>query len=328
MGDTPSEGAFWTRIAQKGLDGSDGTDGGDGADGSEVELQKGTTHIQWRYVGGTTWTDLVALDDLKGAAGSNGADGRGYNLAFTSLNIDVSMGLKTLVLGSMAQPGNSPNMVAALATAYSTGNRVRLSANSSTWIEGQMSIISPSGMYAWGLTVTKISGSGTYSTWTVSIAGEPGLDGGVTSYTQLADKPTLGTAAATAASDYATAAQGAKADSALQLGDPVFSAWNTSSLDFATAVSGLSREWEGIIYANSRYIAISPTQVANSANGLDWTLANAASQSAWEHIAYGNGIFVAVATKVNSPSRAPAAMYSVDGLNWTLSNSLPAAHEG
>lgn len=36
--------------------------------GSEVEFQKGTTHIQWRYVGGTTWTNLVLLDDLKGAA--------------------------------------------------------------------------------------------------------------------------------------------------------------------------------------------------------------------------------------------------------------------
>ncbi len=42
--------------------------------------------------------------------------------------------------------------------------------------------------------------------------------GGVTSYNDLTDKPTLGTAAATAASNYATAAQGAKADSASQPG--------------------------------------------------------------------------------------------------------------
>ena len=68
VGDTPSEGAFWTRIAQKGLDGTDGGDGADGADGSEVELQKGTTHLQWRYVGGATWNNLVALDDLLGGA--------------------------------------------------------------------------------------------------------------------------------------------------------------------------------------------------------------------------------------------------------------------
>ena len=75
VGDTPSEGAFWTRIAQKGLDGSDGGDGADGADGSEVELQKSATHIQWRYVGEATWTNLVALDDLKGSDGADGSDG-------------------------------------------------------------------------------------------------------------------------------------------------------------------------------------------------------------------------------------------------------------
>jgi hypothetical protein len=41
-------------------------------------------------------------------------------------------------------------------------------------------------------------------------------------YADLTGKPTLGTAAATASTDYATAAQGALADSALQ---------NTSTID-------------------------------------------------------------------------------------------------
>ena len=45
-----------------------------------------------------------------------------------------------------------------------------------------------------------------------------GGGGGVTSYNDLTDLPTLGTAASTAASDYATAAQGAKADTASQPG--------------------------------------------------------------------------------------------------------------
>lgn len=40
-----------------------------GSDGREVELQKTATHIQWRYVGTSTWIDLVALSDLKGDAG-------------------------------------------------------------------------------------------------------------------------------------------------------------------------------------------------------------------------------------------------------------------
>lgn len=42
------------------------------------------------------------------------------------------------------------------------------------------------------------------------------LGSGATSYNSLTDKPTLGTAAATASTDYATSAQGTKADSALQ----------------------------------------------------------------------------------------------------------------
>ena len=66
VGDTPSEGAFWTKIAQKGLGGSDGR---------EVEFQKSETYIQWRYVNDPEWTDLVALDDLKGADGNDGAAG-------------------------------------------------------------------------------------------------------------------------------------------------------------------------------------------------------------------------------------------------------------
>lgn len=49
--------------------------GADGEDGREIELQKGTTYIQWRYVGDTTWKDLIAIADLKGADGEDGQDG-------------------------------------------------------------------------------------------------------------------------------------------------------------------------------------------------------------------------------------------------------------
>ena len=59
----------------EGQQGQDGQDGQDGIDGREVELQKTATHIQWRYVGDSVWTNLVALIDLKGEAGSDGNDG-------------------------------------------------------------------------------------------------------------------------------------------------------------------------------------------------------------------------------------------------------------
>lgn len=49
--------------------GDDGAPGAPGDDGREIELQKSATHIQWRYVGDPTWTNLVALSDLKGDPG-------------------------------------------------------------------------------------------------------------------------------------------------------------------------------------------------------------------------------------------------------------------
>lgn len=40
--------------------------GASGEDGREVELQNNGTAIQWRYVGDSSWMDLVQLSDLKG----------------------------------------------------------------------------------------------------------------------------------------------------------------------------------------------------------------------------------------------------------------------
>ena len=47
--------------------------GNKGDNGTEIELQKTSTHLQWRYVGGT-WADLVALEDIKGNKGDTGAN--------------------------------------------------------------------------------------------------------------------------------------------------------------------------------------------------------------------------------------------------------------
>lgn len=42
-----------------------------GADGREVEFQKTSTAVQWRYVGDTTWTTLYLLSDVQGIPGKN-----------------------------------------------------------------------------------------------------------------------------------------------------------------------------------------------------------------------------------------------------------------
>ena len=49
--------------------------GASGKDGREVELKNNGTAIQWRYVGDSSWTDLVQLSELKGEKGDKGDHG-------------------------------------------------------------------------------------------------------------------------------------------------------------------------------------------------------------------------------------------------------------
>lgn len=53
-----------------------GGNGTPGADGREVELRKGSTHLEWRYVGDSNWTQLVSLDELSGRDGQDGLPGQ------------------------------------------------------------------------------------------------------------------------------------------------------------------------------------------------------------------------------------------------------------
>ena len=59
-----------------GADGKDGTDGKDGMNAKNIEVQRTTEYIQWRYEGGE-WQNLVAIADITGPAGQNGKDGSG-----------------------------------------------------------------------------------------------------------------------------------------------------------------------------------------------------------------------------------------------------------
>lgn len=71
----------------KGANGVDGSPGADGVDGKSIELQKTSTHIQWRQTGGS-WTNLIALSELKGADGTNGVDGKSVELRVNAGNIE------------------------------------------------------------------------------------------------------------------------------------------------------------------------------------------------------------------------------------------------
>ncbi len=67
----------------KGIDYFDGVDGKDGFKGekgdpgknaAQIELRKGQTHLQWRYLGGK-WMNLISLVELKGEKGDKGNRG-------------------------------------------------------------------------------------------------------------------------------------------------------------------------------------------------------------------------------------------------------------
>lgn len=48
---------------------------GTGSDAREIELQKSSTALQWRYAGDSEWADLVTLAEITGPAGSPGPQG-------------------------------------------------------------------------------------------------------------------------------------------------------------------------------------------------------------------------------------------------------------
>jgi hypothetical protein len=79
-------------------------------------------------------------------------------------------------------------------------------------------------------------------------------------YTDLTNKPTLGTAAATASTDYATAAQGTLADSATQPGDNVSTLTNDAAYvpSDPTGVTGADAITNVISLTQAEYDAITP----------------------------------------------------------------------
>ena len=70
-----------------GTNGVNGVNGVNGSNGREVQLQTSSTHVQWRYAGDTTWTNLVALSVITGPAGPTGANGQNIELQTSQTHI-------------------------------------------------------------------------------------------------------------------------------------------------------------------------------------------------------------------------------------------------
>ena len=45
------------------------------SDSREIEIQKNSLYIQWRYAGESEWKNIIAYSDLKGKDGRDGRDG-------------------------------------------------------------------------------------------------------------------------------------------------------------------------------------------------------------------------------------------------------------
>ncbi len=103
---------------------------------------------------------ILDLTSLQGPQGIQGATGSGYGGTSTSSVAIGSSGTKTWT----TQAGY----------AYVTGQRVRVSYDASNYIEGTISSYSGSTL---SITADKSLGSGTYTSWTIGIAGQPGAAG-------------------------------------------------------------------------------------------------------------------------------------------------------
>jgi hypothetical protein len=61
--------------------------GDSGTPASNIELQASATHLQWRLVGASTWSNLVALSAITGPTGSTGAAGTAVELQSSGTHI-------------------------------------------------------------------------------------------------------------------------------------------------------------------------------------------------------------------------------------------------
>jgi len=135
--------------------------------------------------------------------------------SFTLLSTDsYTFGNANITGNIVAGNLKTDNLQHANGTAYTFATEAQGSLADSAVQPGDLSTVATSGSYT-DLSNKPSLFDGEYA----SLANKPSLFSG--SYVDLTNKPTLGTAAATDASAYATAAQGTKADTALQSADLV-----------------------------------------------------------------------------------------------------------
>lgn len=118
------------------------------------------------------------------------------------------------------------------------------------------------------------------------------------SYSDLDNLPTLGTAAAAATTDFATAAQGALADTALQPGDIIDNLTSTSTTDVLSAAQGkaLNDTKQANITTSTALAAASLTTVTDAGNTVDVRRADRIAQASSVNVDGGATLYDVTAT--------------------------------
>lgn len=134
-----------------------------------------------------------------------------------------------------------------------------------------------------------------------------GGDGAQIAYSGLSGLPTLGTAAATAATDYATAAQGATADTAVQPGDDAADLGSGSATDgyvlTADGVGGSAWEATAVTYAGAASEIHAATEKTTPVDADELGLVDSAASWVLKKLSWANvkatlaGVFLLLAGK-------------------------------
>jgi collagen type VII alpha len=119
-------------------------------------------------IGTTGATGVRGITGFDGATGATGVDGSDGDIYTTTSS--TSINISTLSLGQTI------NLTVGTSLAYSTNQSIIVANSSANSVEGTVnSYDSANGNMPF--TVIKIKGSGTYTSWDVSLAGAPGADG-------------------------------------------------------------------------------------------------------------------------------------------------------
>jgi hypothetical protein len=105
-------------------------------------------------------------------------------------------------------------------------------------------------------------------------------------------------------------------------------AWSTDGGATWRAATMPKSNWQDVAYGNGGFVAVgtdtgNSTKIAWSADGATWTTRTASGawtskSQQWFRITYGNGRFVAVGWATDYPSNSPLAVWSADGVTWTM----------